>query len=58
MVIGALQNGKSVVTANKALMASCGEEVMSLAEENGVEIAFEASVGGADVYKRQGTKSQ
>ncbi len=47
VVIGALQNGKSVVTANKALMASCGEEVMSLAEENGVEIAFEASVGGA-----------
>lgn len=47
VVIGALQSGKSVVTANKALMASCGEEVMSLAEEKGVEIAFEASVGGA-----------
>ena len=47
VVIGALQNSKSVVTANKALMASCGEEVMSLAEEKGVEIAFEASVGGA-----------
>lgn len=47
VVIGALQNGKSVVTANKALMASCGEEVMSLAEEKGVKIAFEASVGGA-----------
>lgn len=47
VVIGALQNGKSVVTANKAFMASCGEEVMNLAEEKGVEIAFEASVGGA-----------
>ena len=47
VVIGALQNGKSVVTANKALMATCGEEVMNLAEEKGVEIAFEASVGGA-----------
>lgn len=47
VVIGSLQNGKSVVTANKALMASCGEEVMNLAEEKGVEIAFEASVGGA-----------
>ena len=47
VVIGALQNGKSVVTANKALMASCGEEIMNLAEEKGVEIAFEASVGGA-----------
>ncbi len=40
VVIGALQNGKSVVTANKALMASCGEEVMNLAEEKGVEIAL------------------
>lgn len=47
VVIRALQNGKSVVTANKALMATCGEEVMNLAEEKGVEIAFEASVGGA-----------
>lgn len=47
VVIGALQNGKSVVTANKALMATCGEEVMNLAEEKGAEIAFEASVGGA-----------
>ena len=47
VVIGALQNGKSVVTANKALMASCGEEVMSLADEKGVELAFEASGGGA-----------
>lgn len=46
LVCTALRNGKHVVTANKALMATYGEEVMSLAEENGVEIAFEASVGG------------
>lgn len=47
VVIGALQNGKSVVTANKALMATSGEEIMGLAAEKEVEIAFEASVGGA-----------
>lgn len=47
VVMGALQNSKSVVTANKALMATDGEEIMGLAAEKDVEIAFEASVGGA-----------
>ncbi len=47
VIVGALKNGKAVVTANKALMASAGEEIMGLAEANGLEIAFEASVGGA-----------
>ncbi len=47
VIIGALKNGKAVVTANKALMASAGEEIMGLAQANGLEIAFEASVGGA-----------
>ncbi|HSK47160.1 MAG TPA: homoserine dehydrogenase, partial [Coriobacteriia bacterium] len=42
----ALGSGKSVVTANKALLASHGEEVMQAAEANGVDIRFEASVGG------------
>lgn len=46
VVLGALNAGKSVVTANKALMASDGEEVMDAAEKNECEIAFEASVGG------------
>lgn len=46
IVVGALNNGKHVVTANKALMATHGEEIMSLAGEKGLEIAFEASVGG------------
>lgn len=46
VVLGALGGGKSVVTANKALMATSGEEVMEAAENNGVDIAFEASVGG------------
>jgi len=46
VVLDALNAGKSVVTANKALLASHGEEVMAAAEQNGVDIAFEASVGG------------
>lgn len=46
VVLTALGAGKSVVTANKALMATSGEEVMEAAEANGVDIAFEASVGG------------
>lgn len=46
VVIGALNAGKNVVTANKALMATHGEEVMHAAEAAGKEIAFEASVGG------------
>ena len=46
LVTEALKAGKHVVTANKALMATYGEEIMGLAAEKGLEIAFEASVGG------------
>lgn len=46
VVLAALRNRKSVVTANKALLATHGEEVMEAAEKAGVEIRFEASVGG------------
>ncbi|MDZ4169775.1 MAG: homoserine dehydrogenase [Coriobacteriia bacterium] len=46
VVLSALKAGKSVVTANKALLATHGEEVMEAAEAAGVEIRFEASVGG------------
>ncbi len=46
VVCNALKAGKNVVTANKALMATCGEEIMALADEAQCEIAFEASVGG------------
>ncbi|HET6350984.1 MAG TPA: homoserine dehydrogenase [Coriobacteriia bacterium] len=46
VVLTALGAGKSVVTANKALMATSGEEVMEAAEATGVDIRFEASVGG------------
>jgi homoserine dehydrogenase len=46
VVLDALRAGKSVVTANKALMASSGQEVMDAAASAGVDIMFEASVGG------------
>ncbi len=46
VVLAALRAGKSVVTANKALMATSGEEVMEAAEAAGVDVRFEASVGG------------
>ena len=46
VVVSALEAGKNVVTANKALMATHGEEVMHLAEKMNRELAFEASVGG------------
>ncbi|MBP1685718.1 MAG: homoserine dehydrogenase, partial [Deltaproteobacteria bacterium] len=42
----AIGNGKSVVTANKALLAVHGAEVFSAAEEAGVDVGYEASVGG------------
>ncbi|MDT3700489.1 MAG: homoserine dehydrogenase [Thermincola sp.] len=42
----ALSAGKSVVTANKDLLAQDGEELYRLAAENGVDLLFEASVGG------------
>jgi len=42
----ALKNGKSVVTANKDLISSHGDELLDLAEENGVDLLFEAAVAG------------
>ncbi|NLG09920.1 MAG: homoserine dehydrogenase, partial [Coriobacteriaceae bacterium] len=45
-VFAALKAGKHVVTANKALMATDGREVLELAQKNGLEVALEASVGG------------
>lgn len=46
VILDALNAGKHVVTANKAVMASAGEEVLGLAGEKELEVAFEASVGG------------
>lgn len=42
----AMENGKRVVTANKALLAKHGDEVFSLAENKGVALGFEAAVAG------------
>ena len=46
VVLEALAAGKNVVTANKALMATHGEEVLNAAAAANKEVAFEASVGG------------
>lgn len=45
-VLRAIANKKSVVTANKELIAKCGTELMSAAEKAGVDFLFEGSVGG------------
>jgi len=45
-VEAALSGGKSVVTANKALLARHGQKLARLAERHGVALNFEASVGG------------
>ena len=42
----AINNGKNVVTANKALIAEFGNELFSLAEEKGVSLNYEAAVAG------------
>jgi len=46
-LLKALKNGKSVVTANKALLAEKGDCLFSAAEQSECHIGFEASVGGA-----------
>jgi len=45
-ILRAIENGKHVVTANKALLAVHGHEIFSAASQRGVEVGFEASVGG------------
>lgn len=47
IVLSAIRNKKHVVTANKALLSSCWKEIFDAAEESGVRVNFEASVGGA-----------
>ena len=46
LILDALNAGKSVVTANKALLALHGEELFAAAEKNGVDLYYEASVAG------------
>ncbi|MBA4349099.1 MAG: homoserine dehydrogenase [Thermodesulfovibrio sp.] len=45
-IIQAIQNKKHAVTANKALLATEGNDIFAEAHKNGVEIGFEASVAG------------
>lgn len=46
LILKAIRNKKHVVTANKALIATEGNEMLAEAEKHGVEIGFEASVAG------------
>ncbi len=46
LVLQALENGKHVVTANKALIAMHGGEIFAKAQEKGLVVAFEAGVAG------------
>jgi len=45
-MLKAMEKGKHVVTANKALLGEFGGEIYMAAQQNGVGLAFEASVGG------------
>lgn len=52
LVLQAIENGKHVVTANKALIALHGNEIFEAAQKKGVMVAFEAAVaGGIPVIK-------
>jgi homoserine dehydrogenase len=52
LVLRAIDNGKHVVTANKALIAQHGNEIFAAAQARGVSVAFEAAVaGGIPVIK-------
>ena len=45
-ILKAIANGKHIVTANKALMAIHGQEIIEAANRQGVSVMFEAAVGG------------
>jgi len=46
ITLAAIEQGKHVATANKALLALHGKEIFAAAAAKGVDVAFEASVGG------------
>jgi homoserine dehydrogenase len=46
LVMKAIANGKHVVTANKALLATHGNEIFQSAQDQGVMVAFEAAIAG------------
>jgi homoserine dehydrogenase len=47
LLLEALRNGKSVVTANKALLAEHGSDLFEAADSSGADLYFEAAVAGA-----------
>ncbi|MCG6909945.1 MAG: homoserine dehydrogenase [Deltaproteobacteria bacterium] len=46
LMLRAIDNGKQIVTANKALLAKHGNYIFKKAAKKGVDVAYEASVGG------------
>jgi homoserine dehydrogenase len=46
LILRAIRNGKQIVTANKALLAKHGKDIFHNVSQKGVDLAFEASVGG------------
>ena len=47
LILAAIKNGKSVVTANKALLAQAGAELYTAADNENVDLYYEAAVAGA-----------
>src|ERR1700691_6210617 len=47
LILAAMETGKSVVTANKALLAEHGEQIHAASRANGVDLYYEAAVAGA-----------
>jgi len=47
LILSAIKNGKSVVTANKALLATHGADLFTAADKKGVDLYYEAAVAGA-----------
>jgi homoserine dehydrogenase len=47
LILAAINNGKSVVTANKALLATHGADLFTAADNKGVDLYYEAAVAGA-----------
>jgi homoserine dehydrogenase len=47
LILSAIKNGKSIITANKALLALHGAELFEAADKNHVDLYYEAAVGGA-----------
>lgn len=52
LVLKAIDNGKHIVTANKAMIALCGNEIFAAAQAKGVTVSYEAAVaGGISIIK-------